>query len=77
MAIRHHCAQDCAQALVRDLRLNNIPIRPLNPPIWGTSEQLKVPQIGGFRGRLEICHGSLAGFCSPGSGRMDRVNSTY
>jgi hypothetical protein len=34
----------------RKLRLNNIPIRPLNPPFWGTSEPFKVPQNKGFRG---------------------------
>jgi hypothetical protein len=32
--------------------MEQLPIRPLNPPIWGTSEQLEVPQIGGFRGRI-------------------------
>jgi hypothetical protein len=35
-----------------------LPIRPLNPPIWGTSSRSEVPQIGGFRGRL--CANSFA-----------------
>jgi hypothetical protein len=33
-------------------QIEKLPIRPLNPPIWGTSERLEVPQIGGFRGRI-------------------------
>jgi hypothetical protein len=45
--------------LVGDLQFDNVPNRPLNPPIWGTSGLLEVPQIGGFRGRSEYATGIL------------------
>jgi hypothetical protein len=38
------------RSIVRELRSNNAPIRPLNPPFWGTLKGSEVPQNGGFRG---------------------------
>jgi hypothetical protein len=41
--------------MVGEMQLNNAPIRPLNPPFWGTLKGSEVPQNGGFRGRISQC----------------------